>query len=95
MAASDRYTERLACPCGVIVLLHWVDRAYLESDPGIECVTGPAVKVRGKRERMLSACHDDTDVLCGQCGRVLHASKAGRFDPQSIHGAGLARRSGG
>jgi hypothetical protein len=76
MAASDRYTERLACPCGAVVVLHRVDRAYLDCDPEIERVTGPAIKVRAKRERLFSACHDDTDILCGRCGHVLHESKA-------------------
>jgi hypothetical protein len=80
MATSDRFTTRLACPCGAAVVLHWVDRAYLDSDPEIERVTGPAIKVRAKRERLLSACCDDTDILCGRCGHVLHESDTTRAE---------------
>jgi hypothetical protein len=48
MATSDRWTDDIVCQCGVAVVIHWVDRAYLTSEPEIARVVGPAIKRKHK-----------------------------------------------
>jgi hypothetical protein len=48
--------------------LHWVDRAYLTSEPEIARVVGPSIKARPKERWGL-----DKD---GRCGAMLHESVA-------------------
>jgi hypothetical protein len=82
MAASDRWVQFIDRRCRAVVTLHRVDRAYLTSDPRIERVTGPAVKVRPKSAPILGCDH--TDVLCDRCGSLLHRRWAERLHDASV-----------
>ena len=76
MAASDRWTDDIVCQCGAAVTVHWVDRAYLTSEPEISRVVGPAIKRKHKSGAGISK--DWIDVLCDRCGAVLHESEAAK-----------------
>jgi hypothetical protein len=76
--AAEFFEQRIACPCGSAIVVHWTDYGYRHSDPAIVDVAGPVVRIAPKRRSPLFPARDVVDLLCQHCGRLLYQSEASR-----------------